>query len=709
MVRRTVGLTLSVPVVVFLAGASVPASAQARPVGQTGPVGTWRAESAPPGATWTAVLRLDGSRVIGAARNCGAPRVEISDGHADGNTITFSCENQVAKYTIALTGTVSGDVMAFEWELHVQDGGVPPSSSHAMWGVSAPRRFTARRVPDAVDTVLVEMADRIRRTPAVSFERILDSRREPQNWLTYSGTLSGHRHSPLTQITPTNVKDLELAWIWQAQSTATFEATALVVDGVLYTVQAPNDVVALDAVTGRVLWTFPYSPPARARAGGGDRPNRGLAILGGTLFMGTLDAHLVAIDALTGKLRWNTTVANADDPACQGRLCYVITHAPLVVKNAVIVGVAGGEGRIRGFIAAFDVTTGKELWRFYTIPAAGEPGNETWAGDSWKTGGGGIWNTGAYDADLNLTYWGTGNPAPPNDVSGRSGDNLYSNSVVALDADTGRLKWHYQFTPHDDMDWDAAQIPVLTDLQWQGRSRKVMLWANRNGLLYVLDRITGEFLRGTPFVEVDWMKGFDPKGRPIRVPGKVVNPKSTYAPGTSPYLPRSVERGDPALRVMPGVATNWYPPSYSQRTGLFYVPAWERGTEYGVPLIGAGGYGAVRAFDPITGDRKWEFKLNDAIFSGGVLTTTSDLLFTGVSGDFYSASGLTFGVPRLTPDPARLVDGYFYALDARTGEVLWRMSLAASVRSGPMSYAVDGKQYVTVAAGNTLFAFALRQ
>jgi alcohol dehydrogenase (cytochrome c) len=661
---------------------------------QTGVTGTWQAASG--SDRWTLILRLDGPRLIGAARACGSPPIEISDGAIDGNTITFKCKSREGAplvHTITLTGKLNGDEITFTWDLQGEPN--PPTGS--IFSLGAPSQFTAKRVPDGIDPEIAEMADRAR---ALTFDRILHADQEPKNWLTYSGTLFGERYSRLTQITPTNVRNLELAWIWQAQSAAPIEATALVVDGVLYTVQGPNDVVALNATTGSVLWTYPYTPAPQARAsGGGGRPNRGLAILGNTLFLGTLDAHLLAIDTKTHRLIWNTTVANVTDPACQRpgqnqRSCYVITHAPLVVKDKVIVGVGGGEGPTRCFIAAFDVITGKEVWRFYTIPAPGEPGNETWSGDSWKTGGGGVWNIGSYDPDLNLTYWGTGNPYPTENGNIRLGDNLYSESVVALDADTGKLKWYYQFTPHDDMDWDAAQVPVLTDLQWQGRPRKVMLWANRNGLMYVLDRTTGQFLKGQPFVEVNWMTGFDDKGRPLRVPGKVV------AEG---------------VRIMPGLAaTQWIPPSYSPRTGLFYISAWERGSSNGY-AVGGNGYSAVRAFDPTTGERKWEFRVNDAMFRG-VLTTASDLLFTGVVGDFYSAvpsmEAIAAGArrsDRIQPDPARLVDGYFYALDARTGDQLWRMSLAGSVTSGPMSYSVNGKQYVTVAAGNTLFAFALRQ
>jgi alcohol dehydrogenase (cytochrome c) len=513
----------------------------------------------------------------------------------------------------------------------------------------------------------------------VSFDRLLNANKEPQNWLTYSGTNLGQRYSLLTQITPANVKNLELQWVWQAKSLEKFEATALVVDGVMYTVQAPDDVVALDAATGRVFWTFPYTPAPEARPCCG-RVNRGLAILGDTLFMGTIDAHLIAIDAKNGKPLWNITIASAKDR-------YAITHAPLVIKDKVIVETAGGDGPIRDFITDFNEKTGKELWRFYTIPGPGEPGHETWAGDSWKTGGAAVWNTGAYDADLNVTYWGIGNPAPDTNGDVRLGDNLYSDCVVALDADTGKLKWYYQFTPHDVMDYDSTQVPVLADIQWEGRQRKVMMWANRNGLWYVLDRTNGQFLRGAPFVKVTWMNGFDEKGRPMRV--NTPNPN-----------------GDGIL-VMPTVlgGTNWYPPSYSPSTGLFYIPSWEntgtivvpgaRGRATGnTPMAAVNlqpnfkveeeGYGAVRAFDPKSGEKKWEFKMNDITWAG-VLTTATDLLFSGGR------------------------EGYFYALNARNGELLWKMATGGQVNSGPMSYSINGRQYISVAAGNSLFAFALRK
>jgi len=513
----------------------------------------------------------------------------------------------------------------------------------------------------------------------VTFERIQNSNREPQNWLTYSGNNMGQRHSLLTQVTPQNVKNLELAWLWQARSVEKFEATSIVRDGILYTIQAPNDVVALDAVTGRPIWTYPYTnlPEARNCCG---RVNRGLAILGETLFMGTLDAHLIALDAKSGAAVWKTKVAEAQER-------YAITHAPLVVKDKVIVGTAGGDGGAPGIIAAFDAKTGREVWRFHTIPQSGEAGNETWSGESWKRGGGAVWNTGAYDPESNLTYWGTGNPAPDWDGRQRLGDNLYSDSVVALDADTGKLQWYYQFTPHDEMDYDATQVPVLADMDWQGRPRKVMLWANRNGLMYVLDRTNGQFLMGKPFAKVNWMDGFDEKGRPRRVPGKVASKEGTL--------------------IMPTVngATNWYPPSYSPRTELFYIPGWENTGSIaiegerprtvgnippGAPNLvlndrsAEEGYGFVRAFDMKTGEKKWEYKMNDVTYAG-VLSTASDLVFSGGR------------------------EGYFYALNARTGELLWRTALGGQVNSAPMSYMVGEKQYIAVAAGSSLFAFRLKE
>jgi alcohol dehydrogenase (cytochrome c) len=521
----------------------------------------------------------------------------------------------------------------------------------------------------------------------VTPDRLLKSAQEPQNWLTYSGDYQGHRHSSLTEVTPQNVKNLELKWVFQAKSFEKFEATPIVVDGVMYTVQAPNDVVALDAATGRVFWTFNYTPSKASRPCCG-RVNRGVAVAGDLLFMGTIDAHLIALDAKSGKSVWNTLVGRAEAG-------YAITHAPLVIKDKVIVGVAGGEFGIRGYIAAYDVRTGKEAWKFYTVPAAGEPGSETWAGDSWKHGGGSIWMTGTYDPDLNLTYWGIGNPGPDWNGDKRKGDNLYTDSVVALDPDTGKLKWHYQFSPHDEFDYDSVQVPVLADIELQGQPRKVMLWANRNGFYYTLDRTNGKFLVGKPFTQVNWANGFDEQGRPMRVAGKVPSREGT--------LIYPSNQG----------ATNWYSPSFSPRTGLFYIPAWDNtfsvyvktdeefveGQRYSSGMhnssfgVATGtqsntrkpedGHGAVIAVDPKTGEKKWQFNLTD-VTDAGILTTDSDLLFSGGR------------------------EGYFYSLNARTGDLLWKTTLGGPLQNGPMTYSVNGKQYVAAAAGNGLFVFGLK-
>ena len=520
----------------------------------------------------------------------------------------------------------------------------------------------------------------------VSYQRIREAAKEPHNWLTYNGGYASQHYSELTQIRPDNVRGLQLQWAWQAQSLEKFETTPLVVDGVMYLTEAPNTIVALDPRGGRVYWTYRHPLPDVTYPCCG-RLNRGLAILDNTLFMGTLDAKLIAVDAVTGRKKWETTVAEYTHG-------YALTVAPLIVKDKVIVGPAGAELGIVGFIAAYDAKTGKQVWRFNTIPQPGEPGNETWGGDSWKHGGGSIWVTGSYDPDLNLTYWGIGNPGPDWNPAVRPGDNLYSSSVVALDADTGKLKWHFQFTPHDEWDWDSVQVPVLSDIQWKGKPRKTMLWGNRNGFFYVLDRATGEFLLGRPFVKQSWAAGLDERGRPIKIPGQGPSPKGTEA--------------------WPGVqgGTNWYAPSFSPRTGLFYVTAWDdypstyfswdQDYEAGKSYTGGGvksdvdptrrdqvfrrrhdaGYSAVRALNPATGEKVWDYKMTD-MSESGLLTTSTDLLFSGNR------------------------EGYFFALDSRTGKLLWKRYLGGQVMASPITYLLDGRQYVTIASGHTLFTFGL--
>ena len=508
----------------------------------------------------------------------------------------------------------------------------------------------------------------------VTSERLLKASEEPENWLMYSGQYNSQRYSRLTAIDKSNVNQLEVKWVKQLETLADVETTPLVVDGVVYLTQSPSNVFALDASTGSQFWTYEHTLPEKLSLCCG-RQNRGVAILGETLFLGTLDAKLIALDAKTGAVQWE---AQSADPATG----YSKTAAPLVIGDKVISGIAGGEYGIRGFLDAYDAKTGELAWRFYTIPGEGEPHNDTWEDDSWKTGGAPTWITGAYDPDLNLVYWGTGNPGPDWNGEAREGDNLYSDSVVALDADTGELKWYFQFTPHDVHDWDATQIPILIDIEFDGRPRKLMLFPNRNAFFYVLDRVTGEFLRGTAFAKQTWAERIDENGRPIRIPGMLPN-----------------EEG---VLVYPSVngAANWWSNTYSPRTELLYVVTYDGADtfyigedEYVPGEMFVGGaperyvpqetYASmIRALEPRTGDTRWEFPLQPKTQSG-LLSTASDLVFGGS------------------------VDGYFYALDAVNGTELWRINVGGNVKAAPISYMVGTVQYVTVAAGNSILTFGL--
>ena len=477
----------------------------------------------------------------------------------------------------------------------------------------------------------------------------------------------------MTQITAANVASLRPAWVYQPPGTGPLEGTPIVVDGVMYLTSGPASVVALSVKSGRPIWQWSRPISNSVLNLGFPRVNRGVAILGDTVYVGTLDGFLVALDARSGIERWTARVGD-------NATGHAITAAPLVAEGKVIVGISGGEAGIRGFLDAYDAKTGKLVWRFWTVPAAGEAGNETWAGESWKTGGGATWLTGSYDPALRLVYWGTGNPAPDWNGESRKGDNLYTCSLVALDIDTGRLRWHFQFTPHDTHDWDANQIPVLVDRERGGRSRALVATANRNGFYYLLDRATGEFLLAQPYAKQTWAKGIDSRGRP------------DVFPGTEPS-----ESGTLVYPSLQG-STNWASPSYSPQTGFLYVPVREMGSvyfktdaEYRPGTYFTGGsekrledeaWGSVRALDVSTGRMVWDFKLPSPPW-GGVLSTAGGLVFGGSN------------------------EGNAFALDATTGQALWQFQTGGAIRTNPMSFAIDGRQHIAIAGGRAYIVFAL--
>jgi PQQ-dependent dehydrogenase (methanol/ethanol family) len=489
-------------------------------------------------------------------------------------------------------------------------------------------------------------------------------------WPTYNGVPGGNRYSALKQINTQNVRQLQLQWVYALRAPG-LETTPLVSDGVMY-VTAPGDVCALDSRSGREIWCYTRSN-SRGRRGLGnvsEDPNRGVAILGDRVFFVTRDAHLVCLHRLTGGLMWEVNM-----PETPGR--YSATSAPLVVGDLVISGIAGGDTPLRGFLTAYRATTGEQVWRFWTIPKPGEPASETWKGNALPTGGGATWLTGSYDTETDTLYWAVGNPYPATDGDEREGTNLYSNCVLALEPKTGKLRWYYQFTPHDLHDWDATEPFVLVDTNYRGRERKLLLQANRNGFLYVLDRTNGELLLGKPFVrKMNWASGIGPDGKPQTLPAN----RPTKA-GV---------KGCPSVRG----ATNWYSTSFHPGTGLFYVMAVEDCSIY--RQAQDGGYEGdrdpkdpgskfLRAFDIRTGEIIWEIPQvgpQEANYSG-VLSTAGGLVFYGETG------------------------GGFAAVDAKTGKTLWGFKATEPWKASPMTYVMNGRQYVAIASGGNILSFAL--
>ncbi len=521
----------------------------------------------------------------------------------------------------------------------------------------------------------------------VSWNRLLNAPKEPQNWMTYWGDLAGTHFSSLTEITTANVKDLQAQWMAPMAGEGQIQATPLEVDGIIYTTgpiggasAGSTTVLALDAKTGKQIWS--YNRPQKVRNQyENNRVNRGVSILDNRLFVGTLDAALVALDVHTGKQLWEVQLADTKSG-------YELTAPPLVVKDKIVTGISGGEFGIRGFIEAYDPATGKKLWHFNAIPGPGEFGNDTWDGDSWQHGSGGTWMPGTYDPELNTLYWTVGNPGPNINGDMRKGDNLFTCSVIALDPDTGTRKWHYQFTPNDTHDWDSNEDTILVDRMWHGQQRKLLLHADRNAVFYVLDRVTGKMLSATPFVRASWVKDWDANGRPNFADGWRATTE-----GVSVY---------PSL----GGGTNFQAPSYSPKTGWYYLvyhdspgnfssgpQPYEAGRQYQGRGNG-GGFGGtaagaqpntqgVMAIDPETGKVQWKFELSSAALPPGLVATAGNVVFTSTS------------------------EGYFIGLDAVSGKLLWRYYTGGPLASSPVSYAVDGRQYVAVSGPGALFSFAL--
>jgi alcohol dehydrogenase (cytochrome c) len=522
------------------------------------------------------------------------------------------------------------------------------------------------------------------RAPATSVSAVIDVRAEDllvrspaANWLSYHGDYSGRRSSGLSEINVANVAQLRAQWVFHAQHSTRLEVTPVVVNGVMLATAA-NDAFALDAGTGREVWRHTRTTSEGLIDDASGHINRGVAVWRSRVYMETDNAHLLCLDVRSGNLIWDVAYADWNKN-------YGATGAPLIVKDKVIVGTSGGDDGVRGFVAAYDAMTGKLAWRFWTIPGPGESGSESWPGSSYLHGGGTTWMPGTYDADLNMIFWGTSNPSPDFEGRVRPGDDLYTDCLIALDADTGKLNWHFQFTPHDLFDYDGVETPILVDAVYQGEARKLLVQANRNGFIYVLDRTNGKFLSAKPFVEkLNWAKGIDAQGRPVRT---------------------EVKPTPEGMRVCPGYtgATNWFAPSYNESTRTFYFMTLEQcQTYFSRPQPQSFKEGEVYystgvkrianepnkkflvAYSLDSDSIAWKYpQAGPGHSSGGTMTTAGGLVFFGDDSES------------------------FEAVNAQTGTPLWHFNTGQNMSASPMSYAVGGKQYVAIAAGSDIFSFAL--
>jgi alcohol dehydrogenase (cytochrome c) len=626
-----------------------------------------------PSASHSLAPLLESRNPYAVIRNPVASRAEIEAGARDFSTQCASCHGPDASGGTVAPALVGRPLKhgSSDWALYrtIRDGvagtGMPAHASLSatqVWQIAA----FVRALEASARSEGALTGPEIEQPVQVSFDELKGVVHPGRDWLMYSGSYSGQRHSTLSRIDTGNVRQLGLRWVAQLEGDLDMvQCSPLIRDGIMFFTLPPGTVLALDARTGRRIWKFEASPAPPRKQFLGTSVNRGVAILGDQLFVGTWDARLLSLSAKTGKLLWETRVEEKD--------WHWISAAPLVVHDLVIIGTGFKQGH--GVLRAYDVKTGQPRWTFDAVAQPGDPNHASWPGDTWQEGGAATWMTGTYDPQLDLLFWGIGNPKPDYDASIRRGDNLYTNSVVALNASTGKLVWYFQFTPGDDHDWDSNQVPVLADLPGPSGTRKLLLLANRNGFYYILDRATGQFVKAQPFAQQNWTASISAAGRPVPLPPSEADQKGRLV------FPSNLG------------ATNWWPPTFDPDLKLMFVPVFEHGmvffqsgnsfpTDSNRPF-----YSAVRAINADSGEVVWEHKQTPrqgirAV--GGVLSTQGGLVFGGDA-------------------------NLFFALGARTGEALWSVDTGGHIAAAPVSYEAGGEQFIAIAAGRDLLAFALPQ